>query len=152
MDDAHKSSLLGIGLAAPPPSPVVPTGDSSSVPDQPDTDRTMAKVAARQWEADRKVRQQTEQVPRSEQVGDRHVYHWFNDAAIHSALRHFPELMRLKSGAATRLEHTTNLGEGGHYSPGYAGHLEGVPIGCELPCQGRSVPHRADGWLHIHDR
>ena len=54
MDDAQKSGLQGLGLGAPPPSPV-PAGGSSPAPDQPDTDRTMARVAARQWEADRRV-------------------------------------------------------------------------------------------------
>ena len=72
----------------------------------------MAAVAARLWEAHRRVHNQVEQVPRSEQIGDKHVYHWFTDAANYYALRHFPELLRLKSGAATRMEHTHSIGEG----------------------------------------
>ena len=72
----------------------------------------MAGVAARQWEAHRCVHNECEQVPRSEQIGDKHVYHWFTDAANFCALRHFPELMRLKSGAATRVEHTHSIGDG----------------------------------------
>ena len=53
-----------------------------------------------------------EQVLRNEQVDNKHIFHWFMDGANHSAFRHFPELMRLKSGAAARVEHSTNIGEG----------------------------------------
>ena len=72
----------------------------------------MAHVAARQWEVDRIAKQMTDQVLRSEQIDNKHLFHWFMDAANQSAFRHFPEFMRLKNGAAARVEHTTNIGEG----------------------------------------
>ena len=108
MDASHQSELATIGLSPAPVAPSIPsTPTSSSAPAEAvATDRTMAAVAARMWEADRRVRNECQQVPRSEQIGDKDVYNWFSDAANHYALRHFPELQRLKSGAATRVEHT----------------------------------------------
>ena len=113
MADSHKHGLTAIGLTPAPvaPSPATPSS-STAAPEDAVTERSMAAVAARQWEAHRRVHNQVEQVPRSEQIGDKHVYHWFTDAANFYALRHFPELLRLKSGAATRMEHTHSIGEG----------------------------------------
>ena len=114
MVNAQQSGLHGLGLiavpvASPAPAPATPT---STPVEGEATERTMAQVAARQWEADRTAKQMTEQVLRSEQVDNKHLFHWFIAAANHGALRHFPELMRPKSGAAARVEHSTNLGEG----------------------------------------
>ena len=114
MDSSHQNELANIGLSPAHVAPASPTTPSSTpaTPDVVATDRTMATVAARMWEADRRVRNECQQAPRSEQIGDKDVYNWFTDAANHYALRHFPELQRLKSGAATRVEHTHSIGEG----------------------------------------
>ena len=112
MVQSQQQSLQVLGLTA-PTAPATPTTPSQAPGgDGAETEKGMAGVAAQQWEADRRVRNEVEQVPRSEQIGDKHVYHWFTDAANHYALRHFPELLRLKSGAATRVEHTHSIGEG----------------------------------------
>ena len=43
---------------------------------------------------------------------DGDIYRWFSDAVSHGILRHFPPLLRLKSGATAKVEHHTELGSG----------------------------------------
>ena len=76
MDCSHQNALASIGLSPAPVATVIPTTPISNpaTPDVVATDRTMAAVAARMWEADRRVRNECQQVPRSEQIGDKHVY------------------------------------------------------------------------------
>ena len=114
MDGSQQTGLASIWLSPAPVAPSIPSTPSSSPApaEAVATERTMAAVAARMWEADRRVRNECQQVPRSEQIGDKDVYNWFSDAANHFALRHFPELQRLKNGAATRVKHTHAIGEG----------------------------------------
>ena len=150
-----RMSLQPIGLSPAPVAPAIPTTPSSNpaTPDVVATDRTMAAVAARMWEADRRVRNECQQVPRSEQIGDKHVYNWFTDAANHYALRHFPELQRLKSGAATRVEHTHSIGEGLSIRLDTQDTSKEPPLaGGNLPLQGCTLAGWSDGCLFFHHR
>ena len=72
MDASHQNELATMGLSPAPVAPAIPvTSSSSPAPGEAvATDRTMATVAARMWEADRRVRNECQQVPRSERIGD----------------------------------------------------------------------------------
>ena len=153
MSGSQQTGLAAIGLSPAPVAPTIPSTPSSSPApaEAVATDRTMAAVAARMWEADRRVRNECQQVPRSEQIGDKDVYNWFSDAANHYALRHFPELQRLKNGAATRVEHTHSIGEGLSIRLDTQDtSKEPPPAGGHLPVKGFALASRPDGRLLVH--
>jgi hypothetical protein len=90
-------------------APVTATGPAQ---ENKDDDTGHAKVAMRQWKMQKLAGNREHTKPRSNQISDKHVFKWHNDAFSHGRLVHFPGVMSITDAAHAKPDATRTLGNG----------------------------------------
>ena len=91
---------------------LAPVAVPAATQDNKDDDTGHMKVAMRQWKMQKLAANREHTKPRSNQISDKHVFKWHNDAFNHGRLVHFPGVMSVTDAAHAKPDATRTLGNG----------------------------------------
>ena len=91
---------------------LAPVAVAAATQENKDDDTGHMKVAMRQWRMQKLAANREHTKPRSNQISDKHVFKWHNDAFNHGRLVHFPGVMSVTDAAHAKPDATRTLGNG----------------------------------------
>ena len=91
---------------------LAPVAVPAATQENKDDDNGHMKVAMRQWKMQKLAANREHTKPRSNQISDKHVFKWHNDAFNHGRLVHFPGVMSVTDAAHAKPDATRTLGNG----------------------------------------